>query len=388
MTGRAGRRRFGAVRRLPSGRYQARYRTPDGRRHAASQTFATKADADRYLNRVEMELARGQWIDPSLGRELLGAWARRYMATTVHLKPKTRASYESLLRTTILPTFEQLPLSAIRPSTVREWVAALSARQLSPSRIRQAYNLLCAMLVMAVTDGRIATTPCVGVKLPRLPAPKLRYLSAEQVAELAAAMRPPYGLLVEVLAYGGLRFGEAAALRRGRCDLLHGRLLVAEALAEVNGRLLFGPPKGHQERTVALPASVVAALAEHLAASVAADPAALVFTAPDGGPLRYSNFRRRAWNPAARAAGLAGATPHLLRHTAASLLLDAGASVKDVQRQLGHADAAVTLNVYSAVIEGRSDDLAERLEGIRQAAATRRYGTRGARGPGGRRAKA
>jgi integrase len=263
-------------------------------------------------------------------------------------------------------------------------VAALSARGLSPSRIRQAYNLLGAMLALAVTDGRIATTPCVGVKLPRLPAPKLRYLSAEQVAGLAAAMRPPYGLLVEVLAYGGLRFGEAAALRRGRCDLLHGRLLVAEALAEVNGRLLFGPPKGHQERTVALPASVVAGLAEHLAANVAADAGALVFTAPDGGPLRYSNFRRRAWNPAARAAGLVGATPHLLRHTAASLLLDAGASVKDVQRQLGHADAAVTLNVYSAVIEGRSDDLAERLEGIRQSATGRRYGTRGARDLGDR----
>jgi integrase len=178
------------------------------------------------------------------------------------------------------------------------------------------------------------------------------------------------------LASVGLRPGGGHARRstvpRGRCDLLH-------------GRLVFGLPKGHQERTVALPASVVAGLAEHLAANVAADAGALVFTAPDGGPLPYSNFRRRAWNPAARAAGLASATPHLLRHTAASLLLDAGASVKDVQRQLGHADAAVTLNGYSAVIEGRSDDLAERLEGIRLAAAWKWHA--GARGPAGQQAR-
>jgi integrase len=91
---------------------------------------------------------------------------------------------------------------------------------------------------------------------------------------------------------------------------------------------------------------------------------------PSRGPLRYSNFRRRQWDPAVHTAGLPSVTAHPLRHTTAPLLLDAGASVKDVQRQLGHADAAVTLNIYSTVIEGRSDDLAARLEGIRQAAGT------------------
>jgi integrase len=115
---------------------------------------------------------------------------------------------------------------------------------------------------------------------------------------------------------------------------LPGRLLVAESLTEVNGVVVFGPPKTHQQRVVALPASVSAALAAHLLARVPGDPEALVFTAPEGGPLRYGNFMRWVWRPAAARAGLAGVTPHLLRHTAATLLIDAGASVKDVQAHL------------------------------------------------------
>lgn len=361
------RRRFGSLRRLPSGRWQARFRTPDGREHTAPSTFARKTDADRWLGEVETDISRGQWINPRLGCETLGEWARHYLAAAVHLKPKTHASYESLLRSTIFPRFEEWPLAAIRPDAVRRWVAELSAKGLSASRVRQSYHLLGSLLAAAVADGVISSSPCTGIKLPRHRPSELRYLSAAQVGRLVEVIRPPYGLFVDVLAYGGLRFGEAAALRRRRCDLVRGRLLVAEALTEVNGRLFFGAPKSHQERTVILPASVLETLTDHLEASVAADGDALVFTAPSGGPLRYSNFRRRVWDPAVQGLGLCGVTPHQLRHTAATLLIDAGASVKDVQAHLGHADAVVTLNTYSAVIEGRSLEFAWRLEQVRRA---------------------
>jgi integrase len=99
---------------------------------------------------------------------------------------------------------------------------------------------------------------------------------------------------------------------------------------------------------------------------VAADLDALVFTAPAGGPLRYGNFLRRVWRPAVRRAGLEGITPHVLRHTSATLLIAAGASVKDVQAHLGHADGAVTLNIYSAVLDGRAEDLAARLDTLHE----------------------
>ena len=361
-----GRRRFGAIRKLPSGRWQARYRDETGRYQTAPHTFPAKADADRWLANVEREMMRGTWVDPRGAEVLLEEWAEHYIATAIHLKPKTVAGYESLLRSVILPRFGTTPIGSIRTMAVRRWVADLDRKRgLSASRIRQAYNLLRAMLDMAIADGFLAANPCAAIKLPRLPKPDLRYLTAEQVAQLAAAMPEPFGLFVDVLAFGGLRFGEAAALRRKRIDLEEGRLIVAEAVSEVNGKLHYATPKSHRERAVVLPASIVEELADHLEEHVVPTADAFLFTASRGGPLRYSVFMRNVWRPAAKRAGMPGVTPHVLRHTAATLLIDAGASVKDVQQHLGHADASVTLNIYSGVMEGRNEELAIRLERLR-----------------------
>lgn len=360
------RRRHGSVRRLPSGRWQVRYLDAAGERRTALTTYATKTEAARFLSALETDVSRGQWVDPRSGQLPLVPYVKDYLATLVHLAPKTVASYESLVRTTIEPRFADAMLADVRPVDVRMWVAALSGRGLSPSRVRQAYNLLGAAMATAVVDGLLAGTPCIGVKLPRIPKPSLTYLTAQQVADLAAAMAEPYGLLVDILAYGGLRFGEMAGLRRRRVDPLHGQLYIAESLGEVDGRLTYGPTKTHQDRVVVLPRSVATALADHLERHVDLTPDAPVFTALSGGALRYSNFRRDIWDPAVEKAGLRGVTPHVLRHTSATLLIAAGASVKDVQAHLGHADASVTLNIYASVIEGRRDELAEHLELIRQ----------------------
>lgn len=342
-----------------------RYVDPDGERRSAVTTYETKTEAARFLSALETDVARGQWVDPRSGQQPLVPYVKNYLATLVHLAPKTLASYESLVRSLIEPQFRDAMLADLRPSDVRTWVATMSGRGLSPSRVRQAYNFLGAALATAVLDGLLPANPCAGVKLPRLPRPSLTYLTAQQVAHLAAAMSEPYGLLVDVLAYGGLRFGELAALRRRRVDPLHGQLFVAESLSEVNGRLHVGPTKTHQDRIVVLPRSVVTALVDHLEQHVEAGPDAFVFTGHAGQPLRYSNFRRDVWDPAVERARLRGVTPHVLRHTSATLLIGAGASVKDVQAHLGHADASVTLNIYAAVIEGRRDELAEHLELIR-----------------------
>lgn len=360
------RRRFGSIRKLPSGRYQARYPLTDGTMHPAPQTFATKTDADRFLAQVETDMNRGQWADPRLGSVTVAEWSRRYLDTCVHLAPATVQSYESLRRSVLAPSFGPRAMSSITRGQIRSWVAELTGRGLSASRVRQAYVLLSAMMTAAVEDGVIVKSPCMGVKLPRLPRRELTYLTPAQVARLAAEMRDPYRLLVDVLAYGGLRFGEAAALRRHRCDLPNGRVIVAESASEVEGHLIFGDTKSHRQRVVTLPRSVVAALSDHLDEHVAADRNALVFAAPAGGPLRYGNFLHRAWRPAVKQIGMEGITPHVLRHTSATLLIAAGASVKDVQAHLGHADGAVTLNIYSAVLDGRADDLGAKLDALHE----------------------
>jgi integrase len=140
------------------------------------------------------------------------------------------------------------------------------------------------------------------------------------------------------------------------------RILVERSVTDVDGHLVFGSPKTHQHRTVPVPRFVADMLARHVAGR-ATD--ALVFPSPEGAVLRANNFRRRSFDRAAVAAGLPGLTPHELRHTAASLAVSAGANVKAVQRMLGHASAAMTLDVYTDLFEDDLDAVANRLDGLR-----------------------
>jgi integrase len=187
------------------------------------------------------------------------------------------------------------------------------------------------------------------------------FLSAAQVRVLAGATGE-YRTLINVLAYGGLRWGEAAAIRRRRCDLLRGRIEVAESLAEVGAKLYFGSTKTHQTRTVTLPRFLLGMLTRHLE-GVSGDPEALVFTAPGGGPLRLTNFRRRVWVPALRAAGLSEQVRiHDLRHTCVSLLIAQGEHPKSIQEHLGHSSIQVTIDRYGHLFPDESERLAEALE--------------------------
>jgi integrase len=325
-------------------------------------TFATKVDAGRYLDGLRTDIDRGTWRDPRLGRRRLGDWAHEFMATKVDLNPKTLASYRSLLENRIIPGLGSMPLGRIRQLDVRKWLATMTTEGLSASRRRQALGLLGQIMRAAVADGLIVASPCVGVEAPSLPQPQPDYLTTDEVERLLAATAPPWDLLVMILVYGGLRWGEAVALRRSSCNLLRSRLLITESLSEVNGVLHFGPTKTHQRRSVSLPSFVCERLREHLASAVDASDDSLVFTSERGAPVRYSNFRNRVWLPATRAAGLEGIGTHIGRHTSATLLLEAGADVKDVQSHLGHRDATMTLNVYCAPYDGKLDELAARID--------------------------
>jgi integrase len=339
--------------------WRARYRGPDGRER--SQSFTRRTDAEQFLVQVEADKARGTWIDPVRGEVAMGEWAERWLSSTVHLKPKTRLGYESLLRSRILPSFAKAPIAAIRPLDVREWLARMQADGLSASRCRQAYHLLGSILDTAVQDGRIATSPCVGIKLPRLTQTEMAYLRPEQVRDVLAVVDHNYRLLLEVLAIAGLRFGEAAALRRSRCDILRSRLIIAENLSEVSGVLHYVAPKTHQRRVVTIPRFLGDRLARNLQGLPADD--SLVFTSPRGESIRYSNFAARVWKPALREAGLPDMGVHALRHTCAALLISQGAHPKAIQRHLGHQSITTTLDRYGHLFEDEDDKLAERLDG-------------------------
>lgn len=377
-------RRFGSARRLPSGQWQVRYRDPAGLRRTAPTTFATKVEAQRWLSATQTDMFRGKWNDPRLGDIRLGEWATRFLASRVDLKPKTRSDYESLLQSRILPAFGAWPIARIRPMDIQEWVAAMTAEGLSASRVRQAAHLFGSILAAAVNEGLMPTSPAQSMRLPRLPKHEMAFFNADQVERLAEVTARPYGTLVYVLAYGGLRFGEAAALRRSACHLDRGRLIVRESLADVRGQLHFGSTKTHQRREIRLPAFLVELLTAHLRDRVGADAEALVFTSPRGEPLRYGNFLRNTWAPALRAAGLMPTGVHILRHTCATLLIAQGAPVKAIQAQLGHSSAELTLGRYGHLYPDDLDALAARLDNARDAAKRNREPTPdppGAEGP-------
>jgi integrase len=331
-----------------------------------NKTFDRKIDADKWLRNEQARLDRSEWTDPRLARTTFADWAIPWLDTRRHLKPKTLAGYESLLTVHLLPRFGQMPLASIDPLMIETWVVALTDRGLSPSRIRQAHQLLGMILKAAVRARRLATNPAEGTPLPRATRRPPRFLTADQVDELAALVPARYEALIHVLAYGGLRWAECVGLRLRNVNLLRRRIEVVETLSEVRGRLHAVPPKTWESRTVAIPPFLADMLGNHIGRFTDGDPESLVFTTDHGTPLLSSNFRRWVWSPAMTQLGEQGLRIHDLRHTCASLLIDAGAHVGHVREHLGHSSIRVTIDVYGHLYEDTRDEIAARLEQQRQ----------------------
>ena len=347
--------------------WQVRYRDPSGQERARS--FLKKVDADRFAATVEADILRGVWTDPRLSKTTVVEWSERWLRTKGSLKPKTLAGYESNLRAHVLPTFGSCELRQIDRMAVEEWVADLQASGLGPSGVRQARQVLNSMMKLAVEASYLLVNSVAGVKVARQPDPEMLFLSAEEVERLASVIRERYAALVYLLAYGGLRWGEAVAVRRRRCDLLRSRIEVAESLSEVHGGLHFGSTKTYRRRMVIIPGFLRELMAERLARDVDAAPEALVFTSPHGQPLRNSNFRRQVWYKAVADAWLPdGLRIHDLRHTCASLLIAQGAHPKAIQVHLGHSSISVTMDRYGHLFPSDMEALAVALDEARSRA--------------------
>ena len=353
-------RRFGRIRKLPSGRFQARYAGPDGVDRPAPQTFRTKTDADRWLVKMETQIRDGRWLNPDEGDVSVGEWADRWFASvSSELKPKTRALYEGLIRLWIKPRLGSYPLSSVRPITVAEWITSLRKAKLSASRIRTAYRVLSQIMQSAANNDMIPATPCRGIKLPRLPETEPHILTDDEVVRLIDAMRSPHDLLVKLLAYGGLRIGEAFALRRE--DVLQDGLLLVidEAVEEVGGRHEWGTTKSHSKRVITLPQFLADELVRHLA-RVGKGPEALLFTSRSGRALHYNAWRTWHFDKAVEAAGLKDVTPHDLRATHATWVADRH-GVMAAAKRLGHSNASVTTRHYARVVDGRDAEVAQTM---------------------------
>lgn len=335
--------------------YRARVRTPD--RRQVSRSFTRKVDAEQWVREQETRRQRGEWLDPAAGKLAYGEWLDRW-ASTRQGRPSTLARDESYMRNHLRPRFAETPVAAIRQPDVVEWVGELQGKGLAPATIGKAHQLFAASMQAAVDAGLIASSPCRNVPLPQVEKHQARFLTHAELARLADAMDERYRALVLVLGYGGLRIGEAAALRPSRLHPARRELEVAETAAWVKGHLHLNAPKtAAGRRRVALPEPVWDALTDHVQ-RYATD---WVFPAPGGGVLQPTSWRRRFWHPATQAAGLEGLRIHDLRHTAVSLWIEHGADIKRVQSRAGHSSVTFTLDRYGHLYPDADTALADRL---------------------------
>ncbi|MCX2929275.1 tyrosine-type recombinase/integrase [Mycobacterium sp. CVI_P3] len=332
-------------------RYRVRYRTPD-RRQTDKRGFRTKRDAEAWANQLEVDKRRGAYVAPAAGRVQLGEYAREWLGSKHKLKPSTRARYQVVLDT-FIADHAAVAMGDVSRQLVREWVADLS-RTHAPASVHKTIGVLRQVLAMAVAENRLVMNPVDGVELPSVESVEQRFLTLEQLHALAAAAgehRP----LVYVLGTCGLRFGEVAELRWRDVLLDQKTIRISRSVTLVDGKFVIGTPKNGKGRIVSLPAFVADLL-------TVGEPDALVFPDSHGGHMRGTNVRRRWWSDAVGAAGLfpravvdpvkKSATTvydfklHELRHTAASLAIQAGANIKSLQNMLGHESAALTLDRY------------------------------------------
>lgn len=356
-------------------RYRVRYRTPD-RRQTDKRGFKTKRDAEQFANTVEVEKLTGSYVAPSLGKVTVGELGPEWLARQKGIiKPSAFHSVESAWRVHVQPRWSKTSISDITHSGVQKWITDLAATR-KGTLVATVYAVLARILDDAVRDRRLAVNPARGVKLPARAKRKNIYLTAEQLQVLAVEAGR-YGSLVLLLGTGGMRWGEAAALRVGDIDFLKRKVVLHENAVTVGADVHVGTLKSGKERTVVLPKFVVEELAKTCRGKEHGD---LIWAARDGGhlgpPSSHDSWlsgavdRCQAAALAARAAEgdepttmvFPRVTAHALRHTAASLAISAGANVKVVQRMLGHSSAAMTLDVYADLFDDDLTGVADKLD--------------------------
>jgi integrase len=309
------------------------------------QRAAKACDANYKLGKHQ-----GTWTDPQGGNLLFSQVATDWLNSNQAKRANTYASDESAIRNYLIPGLPGRIGSITHPHVqklVNSWKNA------APRTVKRRYGVLRAIFAYAVDADWLPRSPCRSIKLPAVRSTRRTKLTADDVDAIAAAMDPRYSAMVWIGTILGLRWSEVAGLRVGALDLLAQSVTIAEGgtvIRDAKGRPLVGDPKSEaSQATLPIPGGLVAILAKHLAARglTASDRDGLVFEAPEGGLLRYSNWRNRVWLPAVAEAGCEGAGFHDLRRAAATALVRDGVDVKTTQSLMRHSDVRLSIGLYA-----------------------------------------
>jgi integrase len=231
-------RQFGNIRKLSSGRYQARYRGPDGQLRPAPITFERKTDATRWLSLKEAEISKGEWIAPELGAQKFREYAEAWMRDRV-LKPRTVELYTGLLPNHLYPTFGAVSLSDIDAALVRRWrkerlqTGSTAKRPFGPVTVAKAYRLLHAIFETAVVEDRIILhNPCNIKGAGSEESDEREIVPLSVVLRLADTVPVRYRALILLAIFADMRWGELAGLRRENIDLDACEIRITQTLVQ------------------------------------------------------------------------------------------------------------------------------------------------------------
>lgn len=365
----------GSVRQLPSGKYQARYRDPYGRRIAIG-TFTNEKDARDHLAGVRRGLIE---VPNDLERESAPLFAdfglewienRTAKGRGRGLKPSTRADYLRMYRNILMPVFGHLPLDQISPRLVNRWHGSLDKDKAVQKA--HAYSLLASIMKTAVAHDYIIKTPCNIDGAGKVKAkPRGKIATVEQIEAIADHLPEHYRAMIFVAAWCGLRSGEVRALQRRDFIIdANGRatLTVERGVTRVNGEDVIGDPKSESGfRTLVVPENVTTILRQHLARfSDGIHPEALIFPARKGG-IMHPNTLGKMFKDAAIKAGRPDLTFHDLRACFGTRAAHAGATPEELKRMIGDSSMSAVLR-YLRAAEGRDDLIASRMNDMMRGA--------------------
>jgi integrase len=345
---------------MRSGRYQAIYTGPDMQRHRAHDTFTARADAEGWLAAQRKAIAANTWRPPTevvtVTYRTLASYADSWLKTR-QLKPRTRVEYRRLLDAVILPTLGDKAIAGISTADVREWFGTLNAS--TPTRKAHAYQLLRAIMTTAVEDDIRESNPCkIRAAGSTSREREINPPTAEELATIIENTPPRYRAMVLLAAWCTLRFGELTPLRRS--DIVGNVVHVRRAAVRVDGETLIGSTKSKAgRREVVIPPHIMPAITEHLRTLVTGRDG-LLFPTPGGRVMSSGNQLNNWWHPARAAAGREDLRFHDLRHHAATLAAQAGATLAELMHRMGQSTAAAALK-YQHAVSGRDAEIARRL---------------------------
>lgn len=328
----------------------------DGRGGRVSESFRTKDAAEQWIF-VQDEKQR-QGFTTNSGRVLVRELRDEWFDSQVQWSPKNVHENTQTWDNHIIPQFGNTLLEDLSRADLRGWVASMSKR-LAPRTVDTYFGRFTAFLAWCVEEKLIPSTPAQGVELPKGKKRSNLYLTVDEYFQVRAKLNPHYQDAMDLAVTTGMRPGELWELRAGDVDVQRRRIHVTRASSEVNGRLVIGDTKTEESRSIPITESMATMLQERVRGKRRTD---LVFATARGQQVRQTNFAYQYWAKALEKTDLPQELRFYdLRHTAASWAIRSGASVKAVQRMLGHATAVITLEVYAHLFDDELDSVADRI---------------------------